>query len=414
MKTLLSALLSILGGSAVLAAQPSATTMPAANQTADQAETVKGSNAFAVDLYAQLRTEPGNLFFSPESISTAFAMAYAGADGQTATEMQKVFHFTLPPERLHPAMGALLNGMNAPHQGYALSVADALWAEQDAKFLPAYLKLVQTNYGAGFHPVDFKSNPEGVRATINQWVEKQTNDKIQNLLGPGTVTPLTRLILTNAIYFKAAWADQFSKNFTQNKDFHLAAGKKIQTPMMCNSGHYYYFKGPSFQALLMPYEKDEISMLILLPDSADGLPALERSLTAANLEKWTSSLGYADEVIVSLPRFKITQQFELSSTLEALGLKAAFNPGAADFSAITGDKSLSISAAIHKAYIDVDENGTEAAAATAVVMVATAMAPRNPPPPPIVFTADHPFLFLIRDNTTGSILFLGRVTDPTK
>ena len=407
MKSLLSVFLALCG-SAVVAAQ----TPPAAN--ADQAVAVKGSNAFAVDLYAQLRTEPGNLFFSPESISTAFAMAYAGADGQTATEMARVFHFTLPPERLHPAMGALLAGMNAPHQGYALSVADALWAQQNTNFLPGYLKLVKTEYGAGFHPVDFKSNPEGVRATINQWVEKQTNDKIQNLLGPGAVTPLTRLILTNAIYFKGAWADQFSKNFTQNKDFHLSAGKKIQTPMMYNSGHYYYFKGASFQALLMPYAKDEVSMLILLPDSADGLPALERSLTAANLEKWTSSLSYADEVIVSLPRFKITQQFELSSTLEALGLKAAVNPGAADFSSITGDKSLSISAAIHKAYIDVDENGTEAAAATAVVMVATAMAPRNPPPPPIVFTADHPFLFLIRDNATGSILFLGRVTDPTK
>jgi serpin B len=414
MKTLLSALLSVLGGSAILAAQPPATTMPAANQTADQAETVKGSNAFAVDLYAQLRTEPGNLFFSPESISTAFAMAYAGANGQTAAEMQKVFHFTLPPERLHPAMGALLAGMNAPHQGYALSVADALWAQQNTNFLPGYLKLVKTDYGAGFHPVDFKSNPESVRATINQWVEKQTNDKIQNLLGPGTITPLTRLILTNAIYFKAAWADQFGKNFTENKDFHLSAAKTIQAPTMRNSGHYYYFKGPSFQALQLPYEKDEVSMLILLPDNADGLPALERSLTAAHLEKWTSSLAYADEVIVSLPRFKITQQFELSSTLEALGLKAAFNPSAADFSSITGDKSLSISAAIHKAYIDVDENGTEAAAATAVVMVATAMAPRTPPPPPIVFTADHPFLFLIRDNATGSILFLGRVTDPTK
>jgi serpin B len=412
MKTLLYALLSVLGGSAVLAAQPAAT--PSLVPAADQAETVKGSNAFAVDLYQRLRTQPGNLFFSPESISTAFAMAYAGANGETAAEIEKVFHFTLPPERLHPAMGALLAGMNAPHPGYALSVADALWAEQDTHFLPAYLKLVETNYGAGFHPVDFKTDPEGVRAAINAWVAQQTNDKIQNLLGPGTVQPLTRLILTNAIYFKAAWADQFSKDFTENKDFHLSAGKKIQVPMMRNSGSYYYFKGSSFQALLLPYEKDEVSMLILLPSAVDGLPALERSLTAANLEKWTSSLGYAKEVIVSLPRFKIAQQFELSSTLEALGLKAAFDPSAADFSSITGDKSFSISAAIHKAYIDVDENGTEAAAATAVIMTVMAMQPRTPPPPPIVFTADHPFLFLIRDNTSGAILFMGRVTDPTK
>jgi serpin B len=165
---------------------------------------------------------------------------------------------------------------------------------------------------------------------------------------------------------------------------------------------------------MLPYEKDEVSMLILLPDDADGLPPVERSLTAANLEKWTSSLGYAKEVIVTLPRFKIAQQFELSSTLEALGLKAAFDPSTADFSSITGGMSLSISAAIHKAYIDVDENGTEAAAATAVIMTEMAMQPRTPPPPPIVFTADHPFLFLIRDNSSGAILFMGRVTDPTK
>jgi serpin B len=328
--------------------------------------------------------------------------------------MARVFHFTLPPERLHPAIGALLAGMNAPHQGYALSVADALWAEKDENFLPAYLKLVQTDYGAGFHPVDFKTDPEGVRAIINQWVEKQTSDKIQNLLGPGTVKPLTRLILTNAIYFKAAWADQFSKSATENEDFHLSAGKTIPAPTMHNSGGFYYLKGPSFQALLMPYEKDEISMLILLPDSVDGLPALERSLTAANLEKWIAALGYADEVIVSLPRFKITQQFELSSTLEGLGMKTAFDPNSADFSGMTGDKSLVISAAIHKAYIDVDENGTEAAAATAVVMMPAGAAPMQNPPPPITFTADHPFLFLIRENASGAILFMGRITDPTQ
>jgi serpin B len=409
MKPLFSLLLALFCGPAVVVAQAP----PAAN--ADQAAAVKGSNAFAVDLYGRLSAQPGNLFFSPESISTAFAMTYAGAHGQTATEMARVFHFTLPPERLHPAIGALLAGMNAPHQGYALSVADALWAEKDENFLPAYLKLVKTNYGAGFHPVDFKSAPDSARVTINQWVEKQTNDKIQNLLGPGTVTSLARLILTNAIYFKAAWADQFSKRATEDKDFHLSASKTIQAPTMYNWDGYEYLKGPSFQALLLPYEKGEISMLILLPDNVDGLSALERSLTSSNLERWMASLSYEHEVIVHLPKFKITQEFELSSTLKDLGMKSAFDSNSADFSGMTGDKSLVISAAIHKAYIDVDENGTEAAAATAVVMaMATAMQSRVPPPPPIYFTADHPFLFLIRDNTSGAILFMGRVTDPTK
>ena len=406
MKLLHSFLLSLFVSQAAFAAAP---------PSSDQAEAVKGSNAFAVDLYGRLSAQPGNLFFSPESISTAFAMTYAGAHGQTATEMARVFHYTLPPERLHPAFGALLAGMNAPHPGYALSVADALWAEKDENFLPAYLKLVETNYAAGFHPVDFKTAPDSVRATINQWVEQKTNNKIQNLLGPGTITPFSRLILTNAIYFKAAWADQFSKNATEDEDFHLSASKTVKAPTMHNSGGYYYLKGPSFQALLLPYEKDEISMLLLLPDSVDGLPALERSLSAANLDKWTTSLGYQHEVIVSLPRFKITQEFELNSTLEGLGMKTAFDPNSADFSGMTGDRSLVISAAIHKAYIDVDENGTEAAAATAVIMeIATAMAPQYAPPPPVYFTADHPFLFLIRDNASGAILFMGRITDPTK
>lgn len=408
MKLLLSLLLSLSVAQAALAQTP-----PAASP--DQAQAVQGSNAFAIDLYSQLSTQPGNLFFSPESISTDFAMAYAGAHGQTATEMAHVFHFTLPPDRLHPAMGALLTAMNAQHEGYALSVADALWAQQDEKFQPAYLSLVQTNYGAAFRPVDFKTAPDSVRATINQWVEKQTNDKIQNLLGPGTVTPLTRLVLTNAIYFKAAWANQFNKNATENEDFHLSAGKTIQAPTMHNSGSYYYLKGPSFQALLLPYEKDEISMLILLPDDVEGLPALEHSLSAGNLQNWMTSLSYEHEVIVSLPRFKITQEFELSSTLEKLGMKAAFDPNAADFSAMTGDRSLDISAAIHKAYIDLDENGTEAAAATAVMMeMAMAARPMTPPPPPIIFTADHPFLFLIQDNASGAILFMGRVTNPVQ
>lgn len=408
MKLLLSLLLSLSVAQAALAQTP-----PAASP--DQAQAVQGSNAFAIDLYSQLSAQPGNLFFSPESISTDFAMAYAGAHGQTATEMAHVFHFTLPPDRLHPAMGSLLTAMNAPHEGYALSVADALWAQQDEKFQPAYLSLVQTNYGAAFRPVDFKTAPDSVRATINQWVEKQTNDKIQNLLGPGTVTPLTRLVLTNAIYFKAAWANQFNKNATENEDFHLSAGKTIQAPTMHNSGSYYYLKGPSFQALLLPYEKDEISMLILLPDDVEGLPALEHSLSAGNLQNWMTSLSYEHEVIVSLPRFKITQEFELSSTLEKLGMKAAFDPNAADFSAMTGDRSLDISAAIHKAYIDLDENGTEAAAATAVMMeMAMAARPMTPPPPPIIFTADHPFLFLIQDNASGAILFMGRVTNPVQ
>ena len=387
-------------------------------QTADppstaQLEVVKGSNAFALGLYAQLRSQPGNLFFSPESISTAFAMAYAGARGQTAAEMQRVFHFALPPAQLHPAMGALLAQMNATHKNYALHVADALWAAQNASFLPGYLKLVQSDYAGGFHRVDFKTSPEAVRNTINQWVEHETDNKIQNLIGPGVLSPATRLVLTNAIYFKGDWQDQFQKPDTQNDEFHTSASQFVMAPLMHRTGSYQYYDGGTFQELELPYTGDELSMDVLLPKAIDGLPALEQSFTASNVSGWLDKLDLADKVILTFPRFTMTQQFELSSTLSAMGMAQAFS-AAADFSGMTGKPDFTISDAIHKAYIDVNEQGTEAAAATGIVMRATAMRVPFPEPPPIVFRADHPFLFLIRDTKTGAILFLGRVTDPTK
>lgn len=385
---------------------------PASNP-ADQTEAVNGSNAFAVDLYAQLSKQPGNLFFSPESISTAFGMAYAGARGQTATQMEHVFHFTLPPDRLHPALGALLAGMNAPHKDYDLRVADALWAQQDASFQADYLKLVQSDYGAGFHRVNFKLSPDTVRETINAWVEKQTNDKIKDLLSPGVVNSSTRLVLTNAIYFKGNWQDQFDKEATQKEEFHLSKTQWIMTPMMHRTGGYRYYDGGTFQALELPYAGDEIAMVVLLPKETEGLPALEQSFTSAPAADWIQKLEFADKVILTLPRFTMTQQFELSSTLTSMGMPQAFSSGA-DFSGMTGKPDFTIGAAIHKAYIDVNEQGTEAAAATAIVMSATAMRYEAPPPPPIVFRADHPFLFILLDRRSGSMLFLGRVADPTK
>lgn len=381
--------------------------------SAAELETVKDSNAFAVDLYAQLRSQPGNLFFSPESISTAFAMAYAGARGQTASEMQHVFHFSLPPVKLHPAMGTLLARMNGPHRGYTLRVADALWAEQDAGFLPSYLKLVQSDYSAGFHRVNFKSSPEIVRNSINQWVEEQTNHKIQNLIAPGVLTPATRLVLTNAIYFKGDWLNTFEEASTQTEQFHLSLSQFAMAPLMHRTGSYSYYDGGTFQALDLPYQGDELSMDILLPRSIDGLPALEQSFTASNINNWLEKLEPESKVILTLPRFTMTQQLELNSALSALGMPQAFG-GSADFSGMTGKHDFTISAAIHKAYIDVNEQGTEAAAATSIVMSATAARIPFPTPPPIVFRADHPFLFMIRDTRTGAILFLGRVTDPTK
>ncbi|MGA2569478.1 MAG: serpin family protein, partial [Terracidiphilus sp.] len=366
MKALVCALLTLIGSMAAFAAEPISAAAPATNS--DRAAAVKGNNAFAVDLYGQLRGQPGNLFFSPESISTAFAMAYAGAHGQTAAGIEKVFHFTLPPEKLHPAEGALLAGMNAEHKSYELRVADALWAQQDASFLASYLKLTQDNYAAGLHRVDFKAAPDASRETINKWVEDQTNNKIQNLMAQGTVTAATRLVLTNAIYFKGTWLNPFRVSSTEDEEFHLTAKQSIKTPMMNRTGGYRYYDGGSFQELELPYKGEELAMVVLLPKKTDGLDALERLFTEANASTWLKKLAPVDTVILTLPRFKLTQQFELSGTLAKMGMPQAFS-GAADFSGMTGKPDFAISAAIHKAYIDVNEQGTEAAAATAIGMV---------------------------------------------
>jgi serine protease inhibitor len=392
--------------SATLAAQAAAPAGP------DQAMLTKGNNSFAVGLYSQLRGDPGNLFFSPASISTAFGMAYAGARGKTATEMAQTLHFTLPPDQLHPAMGALLASLNASHTGYQLSVADALWAEQNEKILPSYLNLTKTDYGAGFFSVDFEKHADKARYAINDWVAQRTQNKILNLLGPGTVTADTRLILTNAIYFKGTWAAQFDKAQTRDEDFYRSPSQTTQAPFMHLSGGFRYFNGGSFQALEIPYKGNELSMIVLLPNALDGLAALEGQLTDEPLDAWLAKMSYARKVNLALPRFTLTQQFTLNQTLGAMGMQSAFSPTAADFSGITGNRSLWISEVIHKAFVAVDEQGTEAAAATAIGMRALAM--MSDSNPPIEFRADHPFLFLIRDTKSGSILFLGRVSDPTK
>jgi serpin B len=382
----------------------SAQTPPAA----DRAALVEGDNAFAVELYGHLRNQSGNLFFSPESISTALAMAYAGARGDTASEMAKTLHFTLPPEQLHPAMGALLSDLNAAHAGYQLSVANALWAQRGYTFLPDFLKVMNNDYGAGLNQVDFKGSTEAARLTINLWVEQKTANKIQDLLQPGALRPSTRLVLTNAIYFKGDWQTQFDKAQTKDEDFHLSPAQTKKAPLMHREGAFNYFNGGTFQALEIPYKSNELSMIVLLPNDPGGLPALEQSLSATNVQQWLRQLAPVTKVIVTMPKFKTTQQFELGSTLAAMGMPQAFT-ASANFSGMTGNRDFFISAVIHKAYVDVNEEGTEAAAATAVTMRAMAMRAPNLAP---VFRADHPFVFLIRDHASNSILFMGRMADP--
>jgi serpin B len=377
--------------------------------TADRTAVTEGNNVFAAALYGRLRHQNGNLFFSPESISTALAMAYAGARGSTASEMAKTLHFTLPPDKLHPAMGALLRDLNATHEGYQLSVANALWAQQGYTFLDDFLSLLKTDYAAGLNQVNFKGATEEARLTINQWVEQKTQDKIKDLLQPGALRSDTRLVLTNAIYFKGDWETQFDKAQTKDEDFHLSPAQTATAPLMHREGRFNYFDGGTFQVLEIPYKSKELSMIVFLPKEAGGLSALEPSLTGSNLQQWLGKLASVPKVIVTIPKFKMTQQFELGSTLSAMGMPQAFS-GSADFSGMTGHRDFSISEVIHKAYVDVNEEGTEAAAATAVTMRALAMrAPEGPPP---VFRADHPFVFMIRDNRSASILFMGRVADP--
>jgi serpin B len=386
-----------------------ADTSPSA--TADRAAVVEGNNAFAMELYGQLQDRSGNLFFSPESISTALAMTYAGARGDTASEMAKTLQFTLPADRFHPAMGALLSNLNAEHDGYQLRVANALWAQQVYTFLNDFLKLTKSDYGAGLNQLDFKDATEAARLTINRWVEQKTEDRITNLLPPGSLSSKTRLVLTDAIYFKGDWQTQFDKTQTNDEDFHLSTAQKVKAPLMHREGGFNYFNGGTFQILEIPYKSAELSMLVFLPNDASGLRALEQSLTSPNMKQWFGQLRQVPKVVLTLPKFKMTQQLELRDTLGAMGMPLAFD-ARADFSRMTDNRGLFISAAIHKAYIDVNEEGTEAAAATGVVMRPT-MALRLPTPP-IIFLADHPFIFLIRDNRSGGILFMGRVTDPTK
>ncbi|MGO9471571.1 MAG: serpin family protein [Isosphaeraceae bacterium] len=375
---------------------------------------VQGNNSFALDLYAQLRRGDGNRFVSPFSISSALAMTYAGARGDTAREMAKALHFTLPPDQLHPSFNRLIteiHGHNTPasaqQPAIQLFTANALWAQRGEPILGDYQQQIETDYQGGIFPVDFRLATETARQTINEWVEKQTKGKIEQLLKPGRLRASTVLVLTNAIYFKGLWESQFLKQHTVSDTFRLSARESLRVDMMNQTGRFRCLDEGTFQALELPYRGRAISMVILLPKAVDGLAQLEAACSEPRLEAWLAKLA-SRRVRISLPRFRLTEELELKSALSALGMPLAFDGGAADFSGITGRRDMAISAVVHKAFVDVDETGTEAAAATAVVMEKKGGAAART----MVFRADHPFLFLIRDNLSGSILFLGRLVRP--
>ncbi len=381
---------------------------------------------FAFDLYRALGEEAErgeNLFFSPYSISQVLAMAFAGARGETERQMAETLRYSLPQERLHPAFAGLDEVLRSKSEdpytsldpdgestAFRLNVSNAVWGQDGYDFHGDWLDVLKDNYGGGLRQVDFASETEESRSTINDWVAEQTEDKIKDLMPEGSIDPLTRLVLTNAIYFNGGWALPFFEEATEDQPFYLLDSEEVEVPMMTgrsSQGDYRYASGSGFQAVGIPYATFGMSMIALLPDKG-MLEDLEISLTAGNLDQieWERK-----DVTLKMPRFEFSSEFSLKGTLAGMGMADAFSKGIADFSGMTDEEALYVFAAVHKAFVSVDEEGTEAAAATG--LSATPEDFSTPPPlEPITVTLDRPFIFLIREQETGVILFLGRVMDP--
>ena len=379
-------------------------------------ELAKGNNQFAVDLYAQLKSGKGNLFLSPYSIRTALAMPYAGAQGETAGQMEQALNLTLKGQALHEAFRATMADLvPAEKSGYQLTIANSLWGQTGYKFLAPFLDVNGTCYGGGFKEADFAKAPEPARGAINMWVEEKTKEKIKDVIPPGGIDPLTRLVLVNAIWFKGDWLDKFKKEMTTDQPFAVSATEKVTAPLMHRTGKYRYAEAEDLQMLELPYAGERLCMVVLLPKSEAGISKIEGLISADNLNQWLANLDkqWPREVDAYFPRFKMTwDTSKLNGPLQALGMKDPFVFGKADFSGINGikppaDEAFFIAAVFHKAFVDVNEEGTEAAAATGVTMETLGM-----PEPPPVFRADHPFVFMIRDKASGNILFLGRLMNP--
>ncbi len=396
----------------VLQSDKQRATSPDVNE-ADLATLVDGNSTFAFDLYQELRETDGNLFYSPYSISLALAMTYAGARGETEQQMADTLHFILSQNRLHPAFNGLdielaSRGEGAKDkdgEGFRLNIVNAIWGQKDYEFLSGFLDLLAENYGAGLRILDFISAPEESRVTINNWVSDQTEGRIEDLIPKGLINTLTRLVLTNAIYFNAAWQYPFEEDATYGAPFHLLDGDEVTVPMMRQTESFGYAEGDGYQAIELPYDGSELSMVILLPE-AGKFEAFEGLLNVQLVEEIVGKIE-SRQVALMMPKFEFESDFSLKEILAALGMPVAFS-GGADFSGMTGNLDLFIANVVHKAFVSVDEAGTEAAAATAVVVKLTAA-----PETPVEVTIDHPFIFLIQDIETGTILFVGRVVNPS-
>jgi serpin B len=394
--------------------------LPATAPAADVEAVVESARRFSYDLYALLAQEAGagNLVFSPTSITTALAMTYAGAAGLTADEMAATLHFTLQGEGLHQAFNSLdvalesrnfeESGPEGKKQGVVLRTANSLWAQQDLTFEQPFLDTLAANYGAGVRLVDYKTATETARQAINQWVAGETNDKIPELIAQGVLNAMTRLTLVNAVYMDATWASRFTPEATADGVFTTLEGSQVTIPMMSQTETFLYAAGDDWQAVELPYLGNQLAMFLIVPE-AGRFAEVESRLGTGLLGEAYDSLSPGYEVGLTMPKFEFRTQVALSDALRTLGMTTPFDPGTADFSGMTLEEALFVSDVIHEAYIKVDEEGTEAAAATAVIMEATAA----PVGEFVSLTVDRPFLFVIGDLETKTILFLGRVTDPT-
>ena len=364
------------------------------------------NNEFALDLYSQFKGDGGNIFYSPYSISVALAMTSEGARDQTAEEMQSVLHFPADVSVRRPNFASIYNEINKRDKSYLLSTGNALWAQKDYNFLDDYMDVVLKYYGGNVTNLDFVGDAEGSRQMINSWIEEQTNDKIKDLIPAGVLGAYTRLVLTNAIYFKGTWVKQFEKEDTREEDFTIGGGETVKVDMMVLTGEearFNYTETDEIQVLEMPYDGNELSMLVILP-KGDTLDVVEDSLTAEKLDGWRDSLT-TQNVRVYFPKFKFETKYFMVETLSAMGMPTAFTSNA-DFSGMDGTRNLFIQSVIHQAFVEVNEEGTEAAAATAIVMAMSAVSQDK------VFRADHPFIFIIQQRETRNILFMGRVDNP--
>lgn len=343
-----------------------------------------------------------NVFYSPASMYVAMAMTYAGAKGNTAKEIEQAFNWN--PKTVHE-MTHLLQESILSTSDIKLSLANRLWTQAGYAILKEYTDMLQTYYKAEIGTADFVNQPEEARESINRWVEEKTNNKIEDLIKDGVLTPLTRLVLTNAVYFKGFWKDKFGKALTHPGEFKVSKTKTVEIKMMNKTDRYLHGRNQelSCQMLKLLYKGKKMAMVILLPDEIDGLYKLENQVNEEHIRKCDEMMS-SRKIKVSLPKFKLDCQFSLKEILSQLGIRDLFDINSADLSGMTGTSELYVSQVVHQAFVDVDEEGTEAAAATGVVAAVRSL--------PQHFLVDHPFLFVIQHCESGAILFQGRVVNP--